>query len=64
MRLYSFFYTTQYGGFQQFINIQIAGGALKNEKLTFDYVQNLANQHKVESNTPVHHAPQIAFATE
>ena len=55
---------TQYGGFQQFINNQIAGGALKDKMLTFDSVQKLANQYKVEINAPVHNAPQISFATE
>ena len=56
--------TTQFGGFQQFINNQIAGGAIKEEVLTFDYVQKLINRFKAESNTPSYHAPQVAYTTE
>ena len=50
--------------FQQFINNQTAGGAIKEEVLTFDYVQKLINRYKVESNTQIYYAPQVAYATE
>ena len=50
--------------FNNFINIQSAGGAIKEEVVTFEYVKKLINRYKVESNTPTYHAPQVTYATE